>query len=132
MAWEAPGLDISLPTTTTGLKRYRFVNISTGGNVIYPVVNGQTIGVLQDGTTGTTRQPRACTVRVGGVSKVVTGATASTVGVGELVAASSIGVPKTMVAAAIAAGRVIAGSSGAANRVLTVLLSAPNASTATI
>jgi len=131
MAWEAPGQIVSFPCATTGLKRYRFVDISTAGNVISPVVNGPTIGVLQDGTTNSTVDPTHVSVMISGISKVAV-STASTVGVGELVAASSVGSPKGFVAASVVAGRVVAGTSGGANRVLSVLIAGANASTATV
>ena len=120
MAWEAPGQIISLPCATTGIPRYRFVNISTAGNVIYPVVNGQTIGVIQDGTTGSTVDPTNVSVMVSGVSKLAV-VSASTVGVGEVVGASSRGSAIAMAAASVPAGQVIAGTSGGANRVVSVL-----------
>lgn len=129
MAWELPGIDISLPTTSTGLVQYRFVNVSTSGNVIYPTGGGPSIGVIQDGTTGSTRQPRACTVRVAGVSKLAVVA-GSTVGVGQIVVASSVGSAVGSTAGDYVSGRVIAGTSGSGARVLTVLVLPSGASTA--
>lgn len=131
MAWESPGQIISLPCATTGLVRYKFVDISTAGNVIHPLANGQTIGVIQDGTTGSTVDPTNVSVMISGVSKVAV-TSASTVGVGEVVGVTTAGSPTAMAAASIPAGRVIAGTSGAANRVLTVLIAGVSASTATV
>lgn len=130
MAVEFPGQIISLPCATTGIAQYRFVDISTAGNVIAPVANGQTIGVTQTGTTGSTEDPKSITVMISGVSKLAV-STASTCGVGEVVAATTAGSIKPMTAAAIPAGRIIAGSSGGAGRVVSVLLSVA-ASTATV
>ena len=130
MAWEAPGQIITLPCVTTGIPRFRFVNVSTAGNVIYPVVNGQTIGVIQDGTTGSTVDPTNVSVMVSGVSKLAI-VSASTVGVGEVVGASSRGSAIAMAAASVAAGQVIAGSSGGASRVVSVLFPVSH-STATV
>ena len=89
MAWEAPGQIVSFPCVTTGLARYRFVNISTAGRVIYTVANGESIGVIQDGTTGSTVDPTVVSVMVNGVSKVAV-STASTIGVGISFMASSL------------------------------------------
>ena len=131
MAWEAPGLVVSLPCATTGIQRYRFVNISTAGNVIKPTADGQTIGVTQTGTTGSTEDPKSISVMLVGVSKL-SGSTASTCGVGEVVAATTGGGVKPMIAASVAAGRIIAGTSGGANRVLSVLIAGVGQSTATV
>ena len=130
MAVEMPGLIVTLPCATTGIAQYRFVDISTAGNVIYTVASGPTIGVTQTGTTGSTEDPKSITVMVNGVSKLVV-STASTHGVGEIVAATSRGSLKTMVAASVPAGRVIAGTSGGAGRVVSVLFPVA-ASTATV
>lgn len=127
-AWEVPVLDLTFPCTSTGIKRQRFVNLSTAGKVIAPVVNGPVIGVVLDGTTESTRDPRAVSVRVLGVAKV--SCTASTVGVGELIATSTNGSPKGAAAASYVAGRVVAGTSGAVNRVISVLVNPFSGSTA--
>lgn len=131
MAWEAPGQIISLPCATTGIARYRFVNISTAGNVIYTVANGESIGVIQDGTTGSTVDPTNVAVMIAGVSKVAV-STASTIGVGQTVGASSRGSAVVAVAASFAVGKVLAGTSGGAGRVLSVLLSPVGHSTALV
>lgn len=131
MAVEFPGQIVSLPCISTGIGQYKFVDISTAGNVIRPTANGQTIGVSQTGTTGSTVDPKSITVMISGISKLA-GSTASTCGVGEVVAATTLGGIKPMTAAAIPAGRIIAGSSGAANRVLSVLIASVSASTATV
>lgn len=129
MAWEAPGQIITLPCATTGLARYRFVNVSTAGRVIYTVASGPSIGVLQDGTTASTVDPTAVSVMISGVSKVAV-STASTCGVGEVVAVTSRGSVKPAVAAAYAAGQIVAGTSGAAGRVVSVLIAGVGNSTA--
>lgn len=131
MAWEAPGQIISFPTTSTGIGQYRAVNISTSGNVIYTASNGPNIGVTQAGSTGSTTPPNTLPVMVSGVSKLA-GATASTVGVGEIIANTSIGKAKPMAAASYPLGKVVAGTSGGAGRVLSVLLAGVTASTATV
>ena len=131
MAVEFPGQIVSLPCVTTGIGQYKFVNISTAGNVIKTVVDGHSIGVTQTGTTGSTVDPKAISVMVSGVSKLVC-TTASTIGVGQVVAASSAGHAKIMVAAAIPAGQIVAGTSGGAGRVLSVLIAGVGHSTATI
>ena len=130
MAVEFPGQIISLPCATTGIRQYAFVNISTAGNVIAPTANGPVIGVSQTGTTGSTVDPKSITVMINGVSKLA-GSTASTCGVGEIVAATTAGGVKPMAAASVPAGRIIAGTSGAVNRVLSVLFPVA-ASTATV
>src|SRR5688572_3507199 len=121
MAWESPGQIVSFPTTSTGIARYRFVNVSTSGNAIYTVVDGSAVGVTQDGTTGSTVQPTAVAVMISGVSKLAV-STASTVGVGQVVAATSRGSIKGAVAASFALGKVVAGTSGGAGRVVSVLI----------
>jgi hypothetical protein len=113
MAVEFPGQIISLPCVSTGIHQYKFVGISTGGNVIRPLADGHVIGVAQAGTTGSTVDP-------------------STIGVGQVVAATTLGNPKIMLAASVPAGQIIAGSSGGAGRVLSVLIAGVGASTATI
>ena len=130
MAVEFPGQIVSLPCATTGIPQYRFVDISTAGNVILTVASGPSIGVSQTGTTGSTVDPKAITVMLNGVSKLAV-STASTCGVGEIVAATSRGSAKPMVAAAVPAGRIIAGTSGGAGRVVSVLFPIA-ASTATV
>lgn len=129
MAWESPGHLVTFPCVTTGIARYRFVDISTAGNVIYTVVNGPTIGVIQDGTTGSTVDPTNVSVMINGVSKVAV-STASTVGVGQTVAASSRGSIVGAAAASYAVGRVVAGTSGGAGRVVSVLINPVGHSTA--
>ena len=131
MAWEAPGQIVTFPCVTTGLARYRFVNISTAGNVIYTVAAGESIGVIQDGTTGSTVDPTCASVMISGISKVAV-STASTIGVGQTVAASSRGSAVVAIAASYAVGKVVAGTSGGANRVVSVLLSPAGHSTALV
>ncbi len=130
MALEAPGLTFTFPCLTTGIRQYQFVDISTAGRVIHPVVNGPTIGVSQTGTTGSTVDPSSIVVMLNGISKLaVVGA--STCGVGEIVGSSTRGSAIPMVAASLPAGRIVAGSSGGAGRVVSVLFPIP-ASTATV
>ena len=128
MAWEAPGLIISLPSVTTGLVRYQFGSVTTAGNVVACSTDLIPVGVIQDGSTGSTVLPTAVSLMVSGVSKVRLDS-ASTVGVGQLVAASTVGA-KTCVAGDYVAGLIVAGTSGGADRVVSVLLAAPNYSTA--
>ena len=131
MASENPGQVVTFPCVSTGIRQYSFVNISTAGNVIKPLVDGHTVGVTQTGTTGSTVDPKAISVMISGISKLVC-STASTIGVGQIVAAATSGNAKIMVAAAIPAGQIVAGSSGGAGRVLSVLIAGVGASTATI
>ena len=131
MAVEFPGQIVSLPCVTTGIGQYKFVNISTAGNVIRPVADGHVIGVTQTGTTGSTVDPKSITVMLSGVSKLAL-STASTIGVGQVIAATTKGEAKILVAASIPAGQVIAGSSGGAGRVVSVLIAGVNVSTASI
>lgn len=131
MAWEQPGQIVSLPCVTTGIGQYKFVNISTAGNVIRTVRDGAAIGVSQTGTTGSTIDPTGISVMVSGISKVKF-STASTVGVGQVVAASSLGSPVPAVAASFVVGQIVAGSSGGAGRVVSVLIAGPGASTALV
>ena len=128
MAWESPGLTISLPCVTTGLKRYQYGSITTGGAVVACTTDLIPVGIIQDGSTGSTVLPEAVSVMVSGVSKLVLDS-ASTVGVGQLISASTVG-GKTSVAGDFVAGLIIAGTSGGADRVVSVLLAAPNYSTA--
>ena len=130
MAVEFPGQIVSLPCVTTGIPQYRFVDISTAGNVILTVASGPSIGVSQTGTTGSTVDPKSITVMLNGISKLAV-STASTHGVGEIVAATSRGSLKSMAAASVPVGRVIAGTSGGAGRVVSVLFPVA-ASTATV
>ena len=89
MAFEFPGRIVSLDTTTTGLKQFRFVKMNTGGHVLYPAKGDGTIGVLQSGSTGSTRKPQAVSVMIDGVSKL--DLVASTNHAGSFIAASSRG-----------------------------------------
>ena len=131
MAVEFPGQIVSLPCVTTGINQYRFVNISTAGNVIRPVADGHTIGVTQTGTTGSTVDPKSISVMISGISKLAL-STASTIGVGQVIASSTKGDAKILVAASIPAGQIVAGSSGGAGRVVSVLIAGVNVSTASI
>lgn len=130
MAREHPVLVAPFPTTSTGLVRYQFGSISTSGQVIAGTSNNQPFGVVQDGTTGSTRQPRAVSLMLYGISKLKLD-TATTVGVGQLVAASTIGAVG-LAAEDIAAGLIVEGTSGGANRIVSILLSGPAASTASV
>lgn len=129
MAWDSPGHIVSFPTTSTGLVRYRFVNISTSGNLIYPTGGGPSIGVLQEGSTGSTTAPRSLPVMISGISKIDVVA-ASTVGVGQIVVASSVGSPVGSTAGDYVSGRIVAGTSGSSRRILSVLVLPSGPSTA--
>lgn len=130
-AFEGGQIIVSLPTTSTGLAQYRFCTVNTNGYVAYPATLGPTIGVLQDGTTGSTHHPTVVRVAIAGISKLAM-SSASTKSVGDLVAASSHGSGWAMTAAAVPAGMIVSGSSGGANRVVSVLIAGVNASTATV
>lgn len=121
MAWEAPGQIVSFPTTSTGIAQYRYVNISTAGNLIYTVSNGFAVGITQAGSTGSTTPPTSLPVMISGISKLAV-STASTIGRGELIAATSRGSAKPAAAASYVTGQVVAGTSGGASRVLSVLI----------
>ena len=131
MAWESPGQIVTFPTTSTGIARHRFVNVSTSGNLIYTVVNGNAVGVTQDGTTHSTNQPTALPVMISGISKLHV-STASTVGVGQTIAASSRGSAVPAAAASYAVGKVVAGTSGGAGRYVSVLIQPVGHSTALV
>ena len=130
MARENPVLVVPFPTTSTGLVQFQFASLSTSGNLVACTTNLQPFGVFQEGSTGSTVPPRSLPVMVYGISKVKLDA-ASTVGVGQLVAASTNGVIG-LAAQDVAAGLVVEGTSGGAGRVVSVLLSGPAASTATV
>lgn len=131
MAWEAPGLIISFPCVTTGIRQYQFVDISTAGRIINTVASGPAIGVSQTGTTGSTVDPTSIAVMLNGVSKLAV-STASTHGVGEIIAATSRGSLKSAAAASYVVGRVVAGTSGGAGRVVSVLIAGVQGSTALV
>ena len=122
---------ISMPTTSTGLKPFRFAAVNSGGYAAYPAVGAATIGVLMTGTTGSTHHPTTVNVAIQGVAKLAI-STASTVAVPDLVMSSSRGSAVAMTAAGIVAGQIISGSSGGAGRVAYVLIAGVNASTATV
>lgn len=74
MAYENPTLLGSFDSST-GLKQYQGVSMSTNGLLINPTTNGAILGILiSGGSTGSTRDS-VQTVQFGGVAKVLAGAT---------------------------------------------------------
>ena len=133
MAYEnyAGGYPVSFPTGTTGLARWRFVSLTTAGNAQYSAAGGGgAVGVIVDGTTGSTSVSNTVvSVQMSGIAKV--SAPASTVGIGQTVTTDANGQIVTVTAGDVAVGVVVAGSSGGADRIMSVLLGTPAGSTAT-
>ena len=122
---EVPGLIVSFPTTSTGLKQYSFVKQSTSGNLIVSSLGSQVVGVIQAGSTSSTIEPAVLPVMISGISKVrTTGAT--TVGIPDVVSAGAAG--GAVAATGSVVGRVVGGSSGGASRILFVHLAGPSVS----
>jgi hypothetical protein len=128
MARENPVLVVPFPTTSTGLVQFQAASLSTSGNLIAATTDLSPVGILQEGSTGSTVPPRSLPVMVLGISKLKLDS-ASTVAVPEIVSASTVGA-KTPVAGDFILGMIVEGSSGGANRVVSVLLSGPGGSTA--
>jgi hypothetical protein len=125
MAYEKIGETDSFPFASTGIRQYRFVNISTSGLVLpnASTVGQSVLGVLiSSGSNGSTEQlGKYGTVQFTGIAKVE--AEASTLVTGQLVSASSVGRAQSCTNAGdFVVGRIVAGSSGAANRVISVAL----------
>ncbi len=131
MAREQGQIIVSLPTTSTGLAQYRFVAVNSGGNLAYPAAAAAAIGIIQQGTTGSTVHPVSLPVAIAGISKLRV-STASTVATPDLVMSSSRGSAVALTAAGIVAGQVISGSSGGAGRVVNVLIAGVAGSTASV
>lgn len=120
MAWENKSGFYTLPAST-GLSQFRFVTVNTSGNLAYPAAGAPVIGVLvSSGTTGSTDDRQVGTVQSIGVAKVT--AIASTLAVGDTVAASSIGRAVPSSATDYTVGIVVDGSSGGVGRVMSVAL----------
>lgn len=124
MAYEIPGRRITVPAST-GLKQYRFVNLSTAaatqGWAVKPAAGAAALGVITSaGTTGSTVDPGYVTVQIDGVAKVE--AASGTLAAGDLVAATTLGQVTALGAGDYAIGRVVSGSSGGANRILSVAI----------
>lgn len=128
MARENPVLVVPFPTTSTGLVQFQFASLSTSGNLIAATTNLNPVGVLQEGSTGSTVPPRSLPVMVSGISKLKLDS-ASTVGVPDIVSASTVGA-KAPAAGDVVAGMIVEGTSGGANRVVSILLAGPTGSTA--
>ena len=106
---------------STGIPQYRFVAITSTGGAGYPAAGAPVAGVSYDGSTASTRAGQVITVMPpGGVWKVA--CSASTLAVGDAVAASSVGYAVPTSAGDYRVGTVVAGSSGAANRIVSVLV----------
>lgn len=120
---EVPGLIATFPTTSTGLKQYSFVKQSTSGNLIVTTLGSQALGVIQAGTTSSTRHGPSLPVMLSGISKVRTTG-ASTLGIPDLVSAGAAG--GAVVSTGSVVGRIVGGSSGGSGRILFVHLAGPS------
>lgn len=110
-----------LIASSTGIPQYRFVTITSTGGAGYPALGAPVAGVAYTGSTASTADSQVITVMPpGGVWKVA--CTASTLAVGDAVAASSVGYAVPTSAGAYRVGTVLAGSSGGANRIVSVLV----------
>ena len=121
MAWEVPGVIVSV-AASTGLKQNTFCVMGTAGKVTKPPTAGPPVlGVIYDsGTTGSTSSRQYVSVQVSGVAKVK--APASTVAVGDLISASSLGEVAACAGQDYIVGQVVSGSSGAARLVSVALV----------
>ena len=80
VAWETNiGWDLSFPANTdlsASGTQFKFVQLLSTGYITACTTAGQpALGVLQEGAAGTTGTPRACTVRLGGPTKIQCGGT---------------------------------------------------------
>jgi hypothetical protein len=127
MVYEESAQTISMKCATTlvAADLGRFVFIDTDGNCLLdPGVTGNTFpfGVLAGISNVTTSTDHACVpVVIGGVAKVRMAA-ASTLSLGNYIAASSNGYGTSPTTDAYIAGVVVGGASGASGRYLSVLL----------
>ncbi len=94
--------------------QYKFVTVASDGRLALPSTGASVFGVLQNKPT----EDQAGTVMIAGISKIK--ATASTMGLGDLVYTDSSGRASTGGAGDYAVARVVGGSSGAVDRVLSV------------
>lgn len=118
MAFEAAPTLVTLPATT-GLGQYTLVTVNTAGKIAAPTLGGRFVGVLVDGTTGSTAKKYA-TVQIGGIAKVK--AAGGTLAVGASYSASAAGLAKATTGTAFVGGLVVDGSSGSTGRILSVSL----------
>lgn len=111
---------MTIPAGSTGLVARRFVTVNTSGKAAYPAAGAPIEGVTITSSTGSTEDNQALAVLTSpNVARV--DSTASTVSVGDLVAASSVGKIRALQAGDYCVGRVVGGSSGGA-RTLSVRL----------
>ena len=107
-------------TTFATADLYKFIDLDAQGHAILMDTTGNNLafGVLYGVTKTTSTEAEAVPVAYGGVVKVQ--ALASTMSVGNWVAASSSGLATAPSTDGYVFGRVIEGTSGAAGRILTV------------
>lgn len=118
---DAPQLtSVIAGTTFSSTALYKFVVLDTDGHAIDPNTTGNVLpfGVLYGVTKTTSTDAEAVPVAYGGVVKVQ--ANASTLSVGNYVAASTDGYAAAPTTDAYVFGVCVEGSSGAAGRILTV------------
>lgn len=110
-------------TTFAAGDLYKFLDLDAQGHCIIMDTTGNNlpVGVLYGVTKTTSTEAEAVPVAYGGVVKVQ--ALASTMSVGNWVAASSSGMAVAPSTDGYVFGRVIEGTSGAAGRILTVIVS---------
>lgn len=118
MAIEIPGQLIGHLTASTDLsaRQFHFVTLGSDGRVALAGAGVPVIGVLQNKPL----EDEACTIMIGGVSKV--SVPASTLSSGDTVASSSVGKADPVASAEYTVGWIVDGTSGAA-RIMSVLLS---------
>jgi len=122
MAFEHKNPDpISFPANSTGLKAKRFCVVNGSGKVAYPALGVPVDGVMITSSTGSTADNQPIAMQFMGVARVQAQA-ASTLSVGDLIAASSEGRIVVPGAGGNTVGRIVEGSSGSSNRILSVLL----------
>lgn len=70
------GMDIGLPTQVDlSASQFYFGLLNSTGLVTVAGLSQHALGVIQDGPVGTASIPKNCTIRYGGISKIVCGGT---------------------------------------------------------
>ena len=83
------GMDIGLPANTDlSSSQFYFALLNSTGFVTVAAAGGHALGVIQDGPVGSGTLTKNCTVRYGGISKIVCGGTFVA---GDLVSADASG-----------------------------------------
>jgi hypothetical protein len=117
MAIEIPGQVVTVPASADlSALQFRFMTLDTAGKAAKPVGStGPIYGVLQNKPNA---DGVAASIMVSGISKMRP--TASTLGIGDLVASSTAGEPIPVAAGDFTVGRVVRGSSGSTGRIISV------------